>query len=235
MGSRRVQQDPGSGKGYGLKAIRQAHCAERHRIPSTVVTISLLVAALVAFAATTIDDLIIVTALFTAGRTTGRPRPTTIIAGQYCGFGVIIGVSLAAAAGLRSIPDRWVGLLGFVPIAYGIWGLWRLWHSDEDSHPIAASTITGIAAITFANGADDIGVFTPLFRSLHPAGAITTAVTFLALVGLWCALGALLGTHRAVVAVLGRISHWLVPLVFIVIGVLILITTGAATFIICTI
>lgn len=194
-------------------------------------TVSLLVAALVVFAATTIDDLIIVTALFTGARTTGRPSPRTIIAGQYSGFGAIIGVSLAAAAGLRVTPDRWVGLLGFIPIGYGIWGLWRLWRNDENSRPTLASTTTGIAAVTFANGADNIGVFTPLFRSLHPTGAFVTAIAFLALVGVWCALGALLGTHRAVVTTLGRISHWLVPVVFIAIGVLILITTGAATLI----
>jgi cadmium resistance protein CadD (predicted permease) len=209
----------------------RARCLGKSSIASTVVTVSLLVAALVAFAATTIDDLIIVTALFTAGRTIGWPRPVTIIASQYIGFGAIVGVSLAAAAGLRVIPDRWVGLLGFVPIAYGIWGLARLWRSDENSRPALASTITGIAAVTFANGADNIGVFTPLFRSLRPTGAIVTAIAFLALVGVWCALGALLGTHRAVVATLGRISHWLVPMVFIVIGVVILITTGAATLI----
>jgi hypothetical protein len=86
------------------------------------VTPPLLVAALVAFAATTVDDLVIVTALFTTGRTTGRPRPATIIAGQFVGFGAIIGVSLAAAAGLQAVPDRWVGLLGFVPIGFGTWG-----------------------------------------------------------------------------------------------------------------
>jgi cadmium resistance protein CadD (predicted permease) len=195
------------------------------------VTVSLLVAALVAFAATTVDDLIIVTTLFTAGRTTGRPRPLTIIAGQYSGFTAIIGISLTAAAGLRVVPDRWVGLLGLLPIAFGLWGLWRLWRSDKDSRSTLASTVTSIAAVTFANGADNIGVFTPLFRSLGSTGAILTAIGFLALVGVWCALGALLGTHRAVIATLGRISHWLVPVVFIAIGVLILTTTGAATLI----
>ena len=44
-------------------------------------------------------------------------------------------------------------------------------------------------------------------------------------------LGALLGSHRAVVNTLSRISHWLVPVIFIAVGVLILITTGAATLI----
>lgn len=164
-------------------------------------TAALLVAALVAFAATTVDDLVIVTALFTAGCTAGRPSRGTIITDQYGGFGAIVGVSLAAAAGLRVIPDRWIGLLGLVPIAYGIFGLWQLWRSDdENSRPAIASTATGIATVTFTNGADNISVFTPLFRSLHPTGAIVTAVAFLAMVGVWCGLGAVLGSHHAVIA-----------------------------------
>jgi cadmium resistance protein CadD (predicted permease) len=74
-------------------------------------------------------------------------------------------------------------------------------------------------------------VFTPLFRSLHLTGAVLTAIGFLVLVGVWCALGALVGTRRVVVATLGRISYWLVPIVFIVIGMLILVSTGALTLI----
>lgn len=194
-------------------------------------TSSLLVAAFVAFVATTIDDLIIVIALFTNSRATGAPRPATIVAGQYVGFAAIIGTSVTAAAGLHAIPDRWVGLLGFVPIAFGVRGLWQLRDSDGDTRPALAATVTGIGAVTFANGADNIGVFTPLFRSMQPAAVGLTAIGFLALVGIWCVLGALLGTHRAVVATLGRISHWLVPVVFIVIGALILTTTGALSLI----
>lgn len=190
---------------------------------------SLLVAAIVAFAATTVDDLIIVTALFTAGRTAGRPRVATIIGGQYAGFAAILALSLAAATGLQAVPDRWVGLLGFVPIGFGVWGLGRLRSNQEGLQSPPASSVTGIAAVTFGNGADNIGVFIPLFRSLGVTGALLASVGFLALVGVWCALGALLGTHRVVVATLGRISHWLVPVVFIVIGILILLTTGALT------
>lgn len=174
-------------------------------------TVALLVTALVAFAATTVDDLIIVATLFAAGCTAGRPSPRTIVAGQYHGFVAIVGVSLAAAAGLQIIPDRWVGLLGLVPIGYGSWGLWRLRHgNDEKARPAVASTVSGVAMVTFANGADNIGVFTPLFRTLHPTSATMTAIGFLAMVGVWCAVGAVVGTHRVVVANLARISHWLV-------------------------
>jgi cadmium resistance protein CadD (predicted permease) len=62
---------------YGRKV-----CASK----ASLVTVSLLVAAFVAFAATTVDDLIIVTPLFTSSRATGAPRPRSFVAGQYVGF-----------------------------------------------------------------------------------------------------------------------------------------------------
>jgi cadmium resistance protein CadD (predicted permease) len=188
-------------------------------------TASLLATAVVAFVGSTVDDMIILTTLFVASRSTGQPRRGTIIAAQYLGFGAILAVALLAATGLQVVPERWVGLLGLIPIAFGVWGLWRLRDSAEDSRPPLPSGALRIATITFANGADSISVFTPLFRDLHPVGSLLVTALFLILVGLWCALGALLGSHRAVVATLGRITHWLVPLVFIAVGALILTTS----------
>jgi cadmium resistance protein CadD (predicted permease) len=187
---------------------------------------SLLVTAVVAFLGTTIDDVIILTALFVARGSGGVPRARSIIGGQYLGFGAILAVALLAAAGLRIVPDRWVGLLGLVPIGFGVWGLWRLRGGDEESRPPLAGTLGRVATVTFANGADNIGVFTPLFRSLHLAGSLVATGLFLVLIGVWCGVGALLGSHRGLVAALGRIGHWLVPVVFIGVGVLILITSG---------
>ena len=187
-------------------------------------TVSLLVTAVVAFVGTTIDDVIILTALFLARRSTGRPTAGRIVAGQYAGFVAILAVALLAATGLRIVPDRWVGLLGVVPIAFGLWGLWRLRGSTADSRPPLATSAPGIATIAFANGADNISVFTPLFRSLHTTGSLLATALFLVLIGVWCGFGALLGSHRTIVATLGRISHWLVPVVFIAVGALILVT-----------
>ncbi len=149
------------------------------------------------------------------------------VAGQYAGFAAILALSLAAAAGLRVMPDRWVGLLGLVPIAFGVWGLWRLRGGDGSAGPALPGTVTRIGALTFANGADNISVFTPLLRALHTLGALACAGLFLALIGLWCAAGALLGGHAVALATLGRATRWLVPVVFIAVGALILATSGA--------
>ena len=187
---------------------------------------SLLVTAVVAFLGTTIDDVIVLTALFVARGRDGVPSARSIVGGQYLGFGAVLAVALLAAAGLRIVPDRWVGLLGLVPIGLGVWGLWRLRGSTGESRPPFAGTVGRVATIAFANGADNIGVFTPLFRSLQLAGSLVATGLFLVLIGVWCGFGALLGSRRGLVAALGRIGHWLVPAVFIGVGVLILITSG---------
>ncbi|MDH6576807.1 cadmium resistance transporter [Kitasatospora sp. MAP5-34] len=189
-------------------------------------TASLLAAAVLAFLGTTVDDLIVLTALFMARRSRGSPRAVAIIAGQYAGFGAVLGLALLGAAGLRILPDRWVGLLGLVPIGFGVCGLWRLRGDPQHIPPAPASTAPRIAIIVFANGADNISVFTPLFRTLHATGSLLATALFLALIGLWCGVGALLGAHGALVAGLGRVSHWLIPAVFITVGALILILSG---------
>lgn len=117
-------------------------------------------------------------------------------------------------------------MLGFVPIGFGVWSLWRLRGTEETDRKPLAGSVSGIAALAFANGADNISVFTPLFRSLHISGSAVTAALFLALIGLWCGIGAALGANRAAAAATGRIAHWLVPVVFIGVGLLIVIDGG---------
>src|SRR5262245_25999101 len=133
-------------------------CGGAEGLRSCGVTGTLLATAVVAFMGTAIDDLVVLAALFMAHRTTGHPRVRAIIGGQYAGFSAILAAALVAAAGLAVVPDRWAGLLGLVPIGFGVWGLWRLRGSDPDSRPPLAATGVRVATITFTNGADNISV-----------------------------------------------------------------------------
>ncbi|WP_431976784.1 cadmium resistance transporter [Micromonospora haikouensis] len=177
------------------------------------------------FAATNIDDIVVLTVLFVAARSTGRPRPGDIVAGQYLGIGALVAAAAVAAAGLLVVPDPWTGLLGLLPIALGVRAL--LARSDDDGPPAVVGGLLGVAGVTIANGADNIAVYVPVFHSLAPADALVWLVVFAALVGLWCAVAAGLGGHPAVVRWVGRVGHWLVPVVFVAIGALILVTSGA--------
>ena len=188
-----------------------------------------VLAAAAMFAVTNIDDIVVLTALFLAS-SKGRPRAWHIVGGQYTGFITLVGLSLLAALGLTIVPDEWVGLLGFFPLVLGILGLIRglKKDGDDDENKLTEGLgLLGIAGITIANGADNIAIYTPVFRSMAPADTTVTVIVFLALVALWCALGKIIGTHHKVVETLEKIEHWLVPAVFIGLGLTILIGSGS--------
>ncbi|MBB5873872.1 cadmium resistance protein CadD (predicted permease) [Allocatelliglobosispora scoriae] len=179
------------------------------------------------FAGTNIDDLIVLTVLFLAARATGRPRPWQIWVGQATGIALLVTASAAMALGLAAIPDEWVGLLGLVPLGLGIWGFVQVFRGgDEAEPPVVAAGALAVAGLTVANGADNIAVYAPVFRTLGLTGTLLTIGVFALLVAVWCAAGSWLGSHRAVVAVMRRHGHWLVPAVFVAIGVVIILESG---------
>lgn len=176
------------------------------------------------FAATDVDDLAVLTVLFLSARATGHPKAWHIWAGQYVGVGVLVAVSLLAAAGLHVVPDRWVGLLGLLPLALGVRGLVLAARGiDDDEAPRPGiDGVFPVAAATIAAGADNVAVYTPLFRTLAPADLALTVAVFAAGVAVWCLLGAWLGSHRRVLELVEGAEQWLVPVVFVALGVLIL-------------
>jgi len=76
--------------------------------------------AVVLFAATNIDDLVMLTVVSITSRAEGHPRRWHIWAGQYAGFAVLVAVSLAAAAGLALVPLHWLWPLGLLPLGLGL-------------------------------------------------------------------------------------------------------------------
>jgi len=87
---------------------------------------------------------------------------------------------------------------------------------------VTAQGVLPVAGITIANGADNIAVYTPVFRTMQVADTVVLVAVFAVLVAVWCAVASWLGSHRRVIAVVERYGHWLVPLVFIAIGAVIL-------------
>lgn len=172
------------------------------------------------FAGTNLDDIVVLTVLFLSSRANGRPARRHIWAGQYLGIATLVAVSALAALGLSIVPDRWVGLLGLLPLALGVRGLLR--RGDGDERPVAASGLLPVAGITIANGADNLAVYTPYFRTVGVADSLVTVAIFAVLVALWCVAGSWLGSHPKVIAAMERHGHWIVPVVFIVLGLVIL-------------
>lgn len=192
--------------------------------------IGTIVAAIGLFAATNIDDIVVLTVLFLASARGALPG-WKVVAGQYLGFIALVAISSLAAAGLTIVPDEWVGLLGLVPLAIGVYGLIRtLRHrgddDDDDESSISAGGLLGVAGITIANGADNISLYTPVFRTNPVPETIVTIIVFLVLVAVWCLIARFVGTSKAVTEALEKIEHWLVPAVFIGLGLYILVESG---------
>lgn len=182
-----------------------------------------------AFIATNLDDLVILTLLFSQVNATFRRHH--IVAGQYLGFTALVVTSLLGFFGGLVIPGQWIGLLGLVPVAIGIK---QLFNTDgdtsdspkEDDQPPVPAILSsflspqtcGVAAITFANGSDNIGIYLPLFAKsdLNHLGIIL--VIFFVLVGVWCYLTYHLTRQPLLAEFLTRYGNVFVPFVLMALG-----------------
>ncbi|MBB5130319.1 cadmium resistance transport/sequestration family protein [Thermocatellispora tengchongensis] len=181
------------------------------------------------FVGTNVDDIIVLTVLFLSSRATGSPKVWQIWAGQYAGIAVLVSVSVIAALGLTILPDDWVGLLGLLPFALGVRSLVsaiRARNNGENHAPAVASNMISVAGVTIANGADNLSVYTPVFRTIGAGPTTVTIGVFAIGVAVWCLAGSWLGSHKKVIEVVEHHGRWIVPGVFMAIGALIVIESG---------
>jgi cadmium resistance protein CadD (predicted permease) len=177
------------------------------------------------FAGTNIDDVVVLSLLSASSRAGGQPRRWEIWAGQYLGFGILAGVSVAAGRGLALLPARWLWLLALIPLGLGIVNLVaaiRSLRRGEQPRPPSAGGLLGVALLTIVNGADDLAAYTPFFAATGTAQAVVTLAVFAVCIAIWCIAGDLLTRHSRVTAAVSRYGHWILPAVFILIGLYVL-------------
>ncbi|SOE06962.1 cadmium resistance transporter [Streptomyces sp. Ag109_G2-15] len=184
------------------------------------------------FTVTNIDDILILSLFFTQGA--GRPGSARrIVLGQYLGFAGILAVAVAAAYGATFLPEAALPYLGLLPLALGVKAARQAWSGrngeDEDGDRAGdgGPGALEVAAVTFANGGDNIGVYVPVFATAGVGAMSGYVVVFLALVAVWCGAGRFFATRPLVARALSRWGHVLLPLVLIALGLLILIEGGA--------
>ena len=185
------------------------------------------------FMVTNIDD-IIVLSLFYARGAGQRGTTAKILAGQYLGFGAILAAAVLVALGARSfLPEEAIPYFGLIPLALGLLAAWQAWRSDDDDDDDEAKvsgktlSVLAIAAVTFANGGDNIGVYVPVFATVGTAGIVAYSIVFLALVAVLVAAARFVATRKPIAEVLERWEHILFPIVLIGLGIAILVEGGA--------
>ena len=185
------------------------------------------------FVATNIDD-IIVLSLFYARGAGQRGTTRKILLGQYLGFGGILLAAVVISLGARSfLPEDALPYFGLIPLALGLYAAWRAWRNrgdDDDDEAKVADKQVGVltvAAVTFANGGDNIGVYVPVFLSVEPIAVVAYCLVFLALVAVLVVVAKFVATRPPIAEVLERWEHILFPIVLIGLGIVILVSGGA--------
>ncbi len=197
-----------------------------------------IAAAVATFVATNIDDLVLVTLFFAEA---GPAAPAQVVVGQYLGFIALVLVSLAGFLGRLVFSGEGLGLLGLVPIAIGVHGLVRPQHDARGADTagqaarmsaqprpgaLLAPRTYAVAAVTFANGGDNIGLYVPLFANSDPFRLAVTIATFLVLVAVLCAAAHRLARHPQAAVLLARHGRIAVPFVLIALGIYIILEAG---------
>jgi cadmium resistance transport/sequestration family protein len=196
-----------------------------------------------AFVATNLDDIVVLLLFFSQVSTTFRRRH--VVGGQYLGFIVLLVLSLPGYFGGLVLPKAWVGLLGFLPIWVGVSQLLNKDAENPEVQAISSEVALGqkasiltwvtsilnpqtyqVAAVTVANGGDNLGIYIPLFASNSlPRLAVMVSV-FLVLVGVWCWIAERLTRQQAIALLLSRYGHRFIPFVLVGLGLYILTDSG---------
>jgi cadmium resistance protein CadD (predicted permease) len=184
-----------------------------------------IVLAGIVFAATDVDDLLILIAFFADPRLRARH----VVAGQYLGIAALFAASFVVALAALAVPTAYVGLLGVVPVAIGLKELWELRGDEEHDEPRGRAVVgaIGVASVTIANGGDNVGVYVPLFATRDSYDIAIFAAVFAVMTGLWCWAAHRLVGHPAAGAPIRRYAHVGVPFVLIGLGVFILYEAGS--------
>lgn len=171
------------------------------------------------FVSTNADDLVLLTIFFSQR----NARATSIVLGQIIGLGALTIASILAARLAVQLPAGWIPLLGLVPIYLGLRAIFSdSEDDDEGANPKPALHWWTVAAVTIANGGDNLGVYIPVFAAQSWAGITVIAAMFLLFTVLWCWLAASAVRHPTWGEKVRTFSGRFGPFVLIAVGLWIL-------------
>lgn len=193
----------------------------------------LFLTSIIAFTSTNIDDIFILM-LFFASK---EYKPMHVILGQYLGIIALIAISFIGSLIGLLIDQKYIGLLGLLPVYFGIRGIIRLIkhkkaHDQEEAKigTRKSTKILSVAAVTFANGGDNIGIYIPIFSTLLMPQKLIMICIFLVMVAVWCLAARYLSKHPAIANAIDKYGHIITPIVLILLGAYILYESGCLSF-----
>jgi cadmium resistance transport/sequestration family protein len=189
----------------------------------------LIITSIAAFASTNIDDIFLLMLFFGNKSYTSKH----VVLGQFTGMITLILASFVGSLASLFVDKAYIGLLGFLPLFLGIRGFITLLNKRNKIPELIveknskANSIISIAAVTIANGGDNIGIYIPLFATLTLMGKVITISIFLIMTAVWCFIGKYLSKHPMVAKGIDRYGHIATPVVLIGLSIYILYESSA--------
>jgi cadmium resistance protein CadD (predicted permease) len=172
--------------------------------------------AVIAFALTNIDDLLILSFYFANSSFDKK----SVIIGQYIGIFSLVLISLSGFVIGKFVDPNWLRFLGFIPVFLGVKQLIALFKKESrNESDIKPGNFWSVALITIANGGDNIGVYTPLFAKLTMDVLFIYLLVFALMIGLWCSFAFYLVRHPIMRNMFTKYGHVALPVFLIVLGI----------------
>lgn len=184
----------------------------------------------IVFVSTNLDDLFLLIGFFSDPSYNARQ----IVLGQYLGIVAMTVFSVTCSLTAVVIPPGYIGLLGLFPLGIGVKQLLDLRKpecDEEEDEEKAAADLSGrfgrwkmlaVAAVTVANGGDNLGVYIPLFATQGWTQIGVFGAVFLFLTAVWCGVAYYLVNNRWLGAPIRRYGRIALPFVLVALGVYIL-------------
>ena len=179
----------------------------------------------VAFAATSLDNLGLLIGLY--ADETFRPRD--VLAGYMTAAVAVTAAAYGVSTGVELARPQYMGYLGFVPIALGLYRAVDLLRSSPSGSTSSLQRVRrGVAPVLLlmlVQSGDSFAVFVAVFADTQEHLEIPILLTVAACVALICAFAYWLARHSALAGVLQRGMRWVLPVLLIAIGIFILADT----------
>jgi cadmium resistance transport/sequestration family protein len=188
-----------------------------------------IIVALITYIATSIDEIPILFMLYT--KTGNRGKGKIITFSYFIGTFFLILLGLLGAFGLGQIPQQWIiGLFGLIPFVLGIKTLFVGEDEDEEKAVTSASKFKTLGiqvfAITIGLGADDLGVYIPLFTTITGWEIVEIILIFTIGTVILCYISYQLTQIDRLVRYIEKYERFILGVVFIVIGTLVMAECG---------
>ncbi|WP_124058941.1 CadD family cadmium resistance transporter [Vaginisenegalia massiliensis] len=196
----------------------------------------LLLSAILVFASTSMDYLLLLMIIFTQTHT--RKGVIQVFGGEYLGTAILVILSLVATYLLHYVPDEWmIGLLGLIPIALGLHLAFK-GEEEADKAEIqerleesqGGNLIWTVAFLTIASGGDNVGIYVPYFTSLAGYEFLVVIFIFFLAIALLCYISMKLARLNFIEETVERYERVLVPLIFILLGIYIMYENGTLAY-----